>query len=179
MNIYDDYGNYMEDLDEVITNLKATSSYVMLYLDDVIKVLDYIYRKYLDKAKIDNDLAEIFEGGFGYIANNLNDIKVYYEEYFKKDMIVFNHYAELICYSIMIDDLKSYLDAEEKLSKVKENALTKALLMIDDILINHKEVDQSIINNLETVIEECTPKNGGFKPVYIIYSMIGEELGLY
>ncbi len=179
MNIYDDYGNYMEDVEEILTKLKNTSSYVMFCLDDVINVLDYIYRKYLDKVKIDNELEELFEVGFGYLSNALNDIKTYYEEYFKQDIVLFNKYASLIVYSILIDDLKAYLLGEEKLSKQKEKNLDRLLLQIDNILINNKEIKGSLLFDIEDTIDEYTPNNNDYKPVYAVFSMIAEELGIY
>ncbi len=179
MNIYDDYGNYMEDMEEMITNIKGTSSYVMCCLDDVINVLDYIYRKYLDKAKIDNELEEIFEIGFGYLSNALNDIKVYYEEYFKKDIVLFNQYASLIVYSILIEDLKAYLIGEEKLTKSKEKVLDCSLQKIDDILVNIKEINVELLADIEDTIDECMPNNSDYRPVYTVFALIAEELGIY
>lgn len=179
MNIYDDYGNYLGEIEVLLNKLTSQSSPVLYCLSDVINVLDYIYRKYLDKAKIDAELEEIFEIGFGYISNSLNDIKTYYEEYFNKDIVLFNQYANLITYSILIDDLKAYLISEERLTKEKEKALDNALNQIDNVMVNNLAITGDIICDIEEAYEASLPKKNDYKPVYTVFAMIAEELGLY
>lgn len=179
MNIYDDYGNYLGEIEVLLNKLTSFNSPVLYCLSDVINVLDYIYRKYLDKAKIESELEEIFEIGFGYISNSLNDIKTYYEEYFNKDLILFNQYANLITYSILIDDLKAYLISEERLTKEKEKNLDNALKLIDDVMVNNKTITGDVICDIEEAYESSLPKNNNYKPVYTVFAMIAEELGLY
>ena len=179
MNMYDDYNKYIIENEELLNNLKNSDSNVLLCLSDVLEVLEYIYKKYLDQAKIDNDLEEIFEIGFGYLSNALVDIKTYYVDYFKKDIILLNRYSTLIVYSIVLDDLKGYLLSEERLTEERKATINNASKLIDDVMINLKEIDGDVIVTIEEAFETSLPKKHNYKPVYSVFQMIAEELGIY
>ena len=179
MNMYDDYNKYIIEHEELLNNLKNSDSNVLLCLSDVLEVLEYIYKKYLDQAKIDNDLEEIFEIGFGYLSNSLVDIKTYYVDYFKKDIILLNRYSTLIVYSILLDDLKGYLLSEERLTEERKATINNASKLIDDVMINLKEIDGDVIVTIEEAFETSLPKKHNYKPVYSVFQMIAEELGIY
>ena len=85
MNIYEDYANYIGECQELIEQMIHHDSSIYYAIADVLKVTDYIYRKNSRKENIDEDLAEIFEIGYGYLANVLGDLKTYYLEYFDKN----------------------------------------------------------------------------------------------
>jgi hypothetical protein len=177
--MYDDYNKYIIENEELLNNLKNSDSNVLLCLSDVLEVLEYIYKKYLDQAKIDNDLEEIFEIGFGYLSNSLVDIKTYYVDYFKKDIILLNRYSTLIVYSILLDDLKGYLLSEERLTEERKATINNASILIDDVMINLKEIDGDVIVTIEEAFETSLPKKHNYKPVYSVFQMIAEELGIY
>ena len=179
MNMYEDYNKYIIEHEEILNSLKSSDSNILLCLNDVLEVLEYIYKKYLDEAKIDNDLEEIFEIGFGYLSNSLIDIKTYYLDYFKKDIILLNKYSTLIVYSILLDDLKGYLLSEERLTDERKKIIDNASKQIDDVLINLKDIDDNIITIIEEAFETSLPKKHSYKPVYSVFQMIAEELGIY
>lgn len=179
MNMYDDYNKYIIEHEELLNNLKNSDSNVLLCLSDVLEVLEYIYKKYLDQAKIDNDLEEIFEIGFGYLSNSLVDIKTYYVDYFKKDIILLNRYSTLIVYSILLDDLKGYLLSEERLTEERKETINNASKLIDDVMINLKEIGGDLLVTIEEAFETSLPKKHNYKPVYSVFQMIAEELGIY
>ena len=82
MNIFDDYGNFIEEHEELINKLKESSSVILTTINDVMKVLDYVYEQYLAQDKIEEDLIDIFDIGFGYLSNVLVDVDLYYKDYF-------------------------------------------------------------------------------------------------
>ena len=179
MNIYDDYNKYIIENEELLNYLKSTNSSVMYCLADVLEVLDYVYKKYVDKVKIDNELEEIFEIGFGYLSNCLIDINTYYNDYFGKDIILFNKYSTLIIYSILLDDVKGYLLSEERLTEERSELLDKAAKLIEGTLINIKEINPEEVAEIEDILEMVLPKKNNYKPVYAVFAMIAEELGIY
>lgn len=106
MNIYEDYANYISECQELIEEMIQYNSSVYYAIADVLKVTDYIYQKNEKKETIDEDMLEIFEIGYGYLANVLGDLKTYYLDYFDKNIEVFNYYSELMLYSIYIEELQ-------------------------------------------------------------------------
>ena len=179
MNIYDDYNKYIIENEELLGYLKKSNSSVMYWLSDVIEVLDYVYTKYVDKVKIEAELEEIFEIGFGYLSNCLIDINTYYKDYFNKDAVLFNKYSTLIIYSIMLDDVKGYLLSEERLTDERTKMLDQASKLIEDTMINLKEIDGNVVCEVEDILEMVLPKKNKYKPVYAVFAMIAEELGIY
>ena len=168
MNVYDDYNKYIIENEELLGNLKSTNSSVMYCLMDVLEVLDYVYKKYVDNVKIEAELEEIFEIGFGY-----------YKDYFGKDMILFNKYSTFIIYSIMLDDVKGYLLSDERLTEERSEMLDKAGKLIEDTLLNLKDINQSVTQEIEDLLEMVLPKKHKYTPVYAVFAMIKEELGIY
>lgn len=178
MNIYDDYINYLSECMEVIDRLKITSSPLQILIDDVIKVTDYIYQKYDKKQKIDDDLEEIFSLGFGYLSNVLTYIKSYYEESFDKNMNKLNEYANLIINLVILDDFKSYLEANEFINDVILKELEDMMAKLDHMIATRGKIVSEIDESITLYIDEHTPQDAKYTPVYSVYAMIAEEISM-
>jgi hypothetical protein len=46
-------------------------------------------------------------------------------------------------------------------------------------MINLKEIDGDVIVTIEEAFETSLPKKHNYKPVYSVFQMIAEELGIY
>ena len=171
MNIYEDYINYMNEHNELIEKLYQTSSKALLCLDDVVRVCDHIYKQSA------NDEV-IFEIGFGYLVNALNDLESYYKDYLDSDIILFNQYSELLIYSLLIDDYKSYLLSNDELDGKRKEVIEEMLSEIDNIVANKKSFDESLIKKYTDTLE-AIGYDEEFKPSYIVFAMIQEELEIY
>ena len=154
MNIYEDYANYISECQELIEEMIQYNSSVYYAIADVLKVTDYIYQKNEKKETIDEDMLEIFEIGYGYLANVLGDLKTYYLDYFDKNIEVFNYYSELMLYSIYIEDYKSHLNVQDLINDDIEKNLTDLIYKIDGILVNKKPYDKSTITDIEAKVSE-------------------------
>lgn len=178
MNIYEDYINYMNEHNELIEKLYQTSSKALLCLDDVVRVCDHIYKQSTNNETISSELEQIFEIGFGYLVNSLNDLETYYKDYLDSDIILFNQYSELLIYSLLIDDYKSYLLSNDELDNERKEAIEEMLSEIDNIVANKKSFDESLIKKYTDTLESMG-YNEEFKPSYIVFAMIQEELEIY
>lgn len=176
MNIYDDYINYLSECMEILDKLRETSSPLNSIIDDVIKVTDYIYQQYDKKIKIDDDLEEIFSLGFGYLSNVLTEIKTYYEDSFDKNINKLNEYATLIIDFVILEDFKSFLDVDDHLTDEKKTEIDLLMSKIDKIIANNKNIPTELNEEVNLYIEDNTPQDSFFQPVYMVYAMIAEEL---
>ena len=84
-----------------------------------------------------------------------------------------------IVYSILIDDIKGYLDGEEYLTPERKKTLDDAAYLIDKVMINKEEVTVDIKQRLECDISSVLPKVNTYRPVYSVFELIAEELELY
>lgn len=178
MNIYEDYNAYMVDMKELIKKLEETSSGVYVLLEDVLKVTKYIYDEHEKGSKLEDVLEEIFEAGYGYLSNVLSDLNIMYQEYFNSNIELFNYYAPLIVYSIYLEDYRCHLQAEELLDEERETFIKGIEEEVDLVLVNKQPFGMEMIDAWEEKVLKIAPKGDKFEPVYIIYSMIVEELRL-
>lgn len=178
MNVYDDYISYLGENMDIITALKDSESPVLLVINDVIKVTDYIYQKYSKKQKIDEDTEEIFNLGYGYLSNVISDIKTYYEEAFDKDINILNKYSSVLVSLIILDDFKSYLDVVERLDDDTKNEIDELINKLSSMMENRRQVNQELLEDVEILLSEKNSELLDFRPVYIVYAMIAEELEL-
>lgn len=178
MNIYEDYNGYMVDMKELIKKLESTNSGVYVLIEDALRVTKYIYDEYQKGSKIDEVLEEIFEAGYGYLSNVLSDVSIMYQEYFSSNIDLFNYYAPLIVYSIYLEDYRCHLQAEELLTEEREEFIKNIEEQVDQVLANKSPYDMEMIDSWEEEISKIAPTGDKFEPVYIIYSMIVEELNL-
>lgn len=176
MNIYEDYLSYMSDNQEFIEKMIETDSSIYYVLTDVIKVTDYIYRYQSDNEQIEEEIEEIFEIGFGFISNVLAQLNAYYNNYFDKNMEVFNYYSELMLYYVYIEDYLEYLKSEELLTQDEQALLDNMLNDIDSIIVNKKPYDKVFVANLEANMDSLKLGTPDYKPVYNVFRLIVEEL---
>ena len=79
----------------------------------------------------------------------------------------------------MLDDVKGYLLSEERLTDERTKMLDQASKLIEDTMINLKEIDGNVVCEVEDILEMVLPKKNKYKPVYAVFAMIAEELGIY
>lgn len=178
MNIYEDYQSYMEECSELLDMLKVNGKEVYYAINDVIKVTNYIIEQYKNNNKIDEDLDEIFDIGYGFLANVLADMKTYYEDAFDKNPKTFEKYSELLLYSIYIEDFKSFLESEDLMNDDALETINEMLNQLDSIFTHQKEFDSNLPIDLNAQLNELGIEKFKFKPAYSVFQMICEELHL-
>jgi len=178
MNIYEDYRNYIDECDELIEMSKEKGASVYYAISDVLKVTEYIYNEYEKNQKLDEDLEEIFDIGYGFLANVLADMKTYYEDAFDKNKDVFEQYSELLLYSILIEDFKSYMYSEELMNDEYEEKLNQLLNKLDSIFTNKKPIPNGLVEQIDATLSDMGIHNSDYRPAYSVFQMIAEELNL-
>ncbi len=178
MNIYEDYRNYIDECDELFEMLKEKGASVYYAISDVLKVTEYIYNEYEKNQKLDEDLEEIFDIGYGFLANVLADMKTYYEDAFDKNKDVFEQYSELLLYSILIEDFKSYMYSEELMNDEYEEKLNQLLNKLDSIFTNKKPIPNGLVEQIDATLSDMGIHNSDYRPAYSVFQMIAEELNL-
>ena len=166
MNIYEDYQSYMEECSELIEMLKTNGKEVYYAIHDVIKVTDYILKQYQNNQKIDEDLDEIFDIGYGFLANVLADPKT------------FETYSELLLYSIYIEDFKSFLESEDLMNDDMLQTINEMLNQLDSIFTHTKKFNPNLPMDLNAQLNALGTEKFKFKPAYSVFQMICEELDL-
>ena len=178
MNIYEDYINYMNEHSELIELLYSTNSRILVCIDDVIKVNDHIYQMNEQNEKISDELAQIFEIGFGYLVNSINDLETYFKEYLNKDIVLFNQYTDVRVYGILFEDFKSFLLSNDEYDEDVKKIVEPILSEIENTIVNKVEFDEEKQRKYSSILEDLD-FNEKFRPAYSVFSMIAEELEIY
>lgn len=179
MNIYDDYIKYIEEHNYLIKLIENNAPSIYVLFEDVLAVLEYISEEYKKGSKLEADLKDFFDAGFGYLTSVMTDLKMMYEDYFKSDIILLSKYGNIITYFFYVEDLKCHLDAEELLTKNKQKIIDDIQQEIETILVNKLEVSEDLTDKYEAKISKITSTKDNYHPIYTIFALIREELNLF
>ena len=179
MDIYTDYANWKLENYDLIESLVKNKSKAIARFTSVIAVVDYLYDKYVEEKKLDEDLELIFSSGFDYIYDQFLMIETLLEKNFNNDMNKLEKYSKTINLLLYINDfqkealnykegtfdLKPLDDLNNKVMAYldkKENAPDEYFAILSDIT-------SSMFDNLDTE----------FHTIDQIYYEIAVELGIY
>lgn len=171
-----DYKAYVKQNYNFLELLRENNSYIYERLNDVLKVLGYIELLVDDETKVNEDLEVIFEVGFSYLHEQLEEIKVYYNTYFKKDYPLFRQYEQFINYSLYLDDLEEVLKEKKLYTIDTKKAIDEIAAEIENVLVNKFEPNKDLFEKFNNLIEANVPI--GTLTTLEIFGMIVEELTL-
>lgn len=170
-----DYRAYLCDNTNLLNALQERNSILVSRLEDVKKVLDHICNLERIKKNISDDYVVIFETGFSYFHEELELIKIYYNNYFNKDINLLIKYQNAINYVLYLEDLSEALSEKNKLSEEGKNKFTEIIKILDNKIQNQNEITENELNDYDCIIENYLPNDNIYTTDYI-YSLILEEI---
>lgn len=173
-----DYLSYVAGNKDLLDLLENNNSVLYYHLKDVIYVCNYIsnYIKKSNQNENNADLEVIFETGFKYLYDQLEQIKIYYEKYFNKDYFLFKHYELLINYALYIDDFTECLSEKNHLTAHRKNILSTLAKDIDKLIVEKASWNDQDIDEFNQIINSCLPKNIELLTTEDIFASIAEEI---
>ena len=179
MDIYTDYANWKLENYDLISTLIKNKSKAISRFTSVIAVVDYLYDKFVNEKKLDEDLELIFSTGFDYIYDEFMMIDTLLKNNFDNDykkleklsktinlLLYINDFQnEALNYKEGTFDLKPLDDLNNKVMKFidkGENAPDEYFAILSDIT-------SSMFDNLDQE----------FHTIDQIYYEIAVELGIY
>lgn len=179
MDIYTDYANWKLENYDLISTLIKNKSKAIARFTSVIAVVDYLYDKFVEEKKLDEDLEVIFSSGFDYIYDQFLIINTILEKNFNNDYNELDKYSKTINLLLYINDFQSealnYKETKNDLAKLDElndkvmNFIDKKENAPDEYFAILSDITSSMFDNLD--IE--------FHTIDQIYYEIAVELGIY
>lgn len=169
-----DYKAYMKGNYNFIELLRENNSLVYDRIRDLIKVLGYIEFQYDQNKPIDEELKVIFEVGFSFFHEQLEEIKIYYNTYFKRDLSKFLQHELLINYALYLSDLIEVLKEKNMYKEEIRVAFGEILEDIEKTLRGEKKETIKAFNRYNEIIETFVPV--GTLTTLEVFAMIVEEL---
>lgn len=170
----EDYKAYIKDNENFLELLRKNNSLVYDRLRDLIKVLGYIEFQVDQGKKIEEELKIIFEVGFSFFHEQLEEIKLYFNKYFKRDLSQFLKHELLINYSLYISDLIEVLKEKKKYTDEVKYEFGKVQEEIEEILRDERNETIDTFDRYNQIIESFVPV--GTLTTLEIFALIVEEL---
>lgn len=170
----DDYRSYMMQNFNFIELLRDNNSPVIARLEDVTKVLGFIEEMASAQETIEEEFEVIFEAGFAYFHEQLEEIKIYYHRFFQKDYLSFKRYETLINYNLYLGDLKDVLVEQKMLTDELDKEIKSLSEEIEDFIDKKRAYDAGLFDSYDARLAAQLPRS--ILTTQEIYALIAEEL---
>lgn len=170
----DDYKAYIKQNKDFINNIKAISEIVYDHFDDAFKVLDFIEDRADKYEKIEEEFEVIFEAGFSFIHEQIEELKTIYNHYFDNDFITFKRFDKMVAYSLYLNDLIQTLTEDRRYKGEIKTTISSLNEKIDKILRNKESYSDDLFEEFNNQVGEVVPV--GTLSTSEIYGRVQEEL---
>lgn len=179
MDIYTDYANWKLENYDLIESLVKNKSKAISRFTSVIAVVDYLYDKYVEEKKLDDDLELIFSTGFDYIYDQFLMIETLLEKNFNNDINELEKYSKTINLLLYINDFQN-----EALNYKEGTFDLKPLDDLNDKVMNYLDKHENAPDEYFAILSDITSSmfdnlDQEFHTVDQIYYEIAVELGIY
>ncbi len=149
VTIYTDFENYIKENNHLISFLEENNSLLNEYISPIIKSLTYLKQmiENEEEEKTVHDIHAIFEYGFNFLFENLEQIKLYLRQ-LNNDYKLLEKMSLYIKIVFDLEELKLEIEKNKEIDEEeKENDMNK----IDDALEFFEEniVPKVVINEFE------------------------------
>ena len=173
---HQDYRAYVMQNDDFIKMLKENKIKIYDRFYDVIVVLDHISERAEAGEKIGEDLLVIFEVGFSFLHEQLEETKLYYEKYFRRNIASFREYDALVNYLLYLSDLEDTLKDKDLCNDETRGVIRDITEKIENIIREQKPSEPEIFDEFNILLEGYIPV--GTLTTLEVFALIGEELNL-
>lgn len=147
-----EFRDYCKANKKLIDLLRSKESIVYDRLSDVFKVLGHI-ELLIDKYQnIEEEYDTFYEVGFPFLYKQFEEIKIYFNHYFKKNYQEFKNFEPLINYILYLDDLKDTLKEEGLLNERIIKAIDSIDEEIEQILTTKSSYSDEVFDRFNAII---------------------------
>ncbi|HEY8365338.1 MAG TPA: hypothetical protein VIK84_07165 [Haloplasmataceae bacterium] len=148
--LYSDFENYIKENNNLIEYLKSNNSILDEYVSPIIKSLSFLVKMAQIEDKITAETELIFQYGFNYLFENLEQIKLYLRQ-LHNDYKLLDKMSFYIKIVFDLEELKLEINKNESITekdKQKDiNLIDEALEffednIVPDVAINEFELDK-------------------------------------
>lgn len=178
-HIYHEYASWKLENIEFIQHLKSSDSSLMIRFNHVLAVVDHLYDKLVDSMSFTEDELNIFQSGFYYLADQIDEIQSVLKDYYQEDLTV------LETKSKEINLLLSVIDFQNELMSVdafEQEDLDKLIDFENNVLDKLKQnivIPDAMYVELDDLTYEMFKKlDVDFYPINDIFLEIADEMGI-
>ncbi|MFH0766725.1 MAG: hypothetical protein ABH890_02065 [Bacillota bacterium] len=177
--IYHEYANWKIENNDLLKYLVDSNSDLILRFKHVIEVTDYLYEKLIDDTKYTDDEDHIFETGFYYLFDQLEEITGLMKKSYQNNIKNLEERAKDVNLLLSTIDFQNELLGVENF---EQNDMDKLIDFEQDIvkrLENKEEIPNFMYEQLDEMTFEMFQKlNVEYYPLNDIFLEIADELGI-
>jgi len=176
--IYRDYAAWKMENHEMFEKFIANKNVIHARLEPIILVLDHIYDLVCSESEINEDFETIFEVGFNYLHNQIEVVKIYFENLFQSNCEDFERYSETLLYLLYINDVRNELEGNGY--EVDFPNLDELETTIENMIMERREDFLYIKERMKNTLDDLF-SNLEYEYVSIIdiFTQIAETIGIY
>ena len=168
-----DFLSWRKQNEEFINHIKHDNSIIYSRIFDVLRILDYISS--IEQDKMDDDMSIIFETGYAYLFNFLNELKIYFEDYFDSNYRKLLYYEELVNFDMYLSEIKNCLIDDNIYNELIEEQFNFISSDIDSKLSLVKQGKLSLDENQkEELIKDYNERLLSVMPMDKVYQCVDE-----
>ncbi len=175
INVHE-YKAYMNENNDFIQAFQNMNSLTYIRLANLIKLLNIIVDIEKREKKLTDELEIIFDSGFTFLTEQIEDIKTYYYKFFDEDFDLLFKYEHLINVYLTYEDLMVSIKEQSKLDDSTKKIINDILYEIEDILRNKKELSNERYEEIDEVMMEISSQYPTVKITLEILEEIYDEL---
>lgn len=141
--LYLDFENYLKENEVLVTHLESNNSLLSEYIIPIKKAL--IFLKQMEDKDIVDDVEVIFEYGFSYLFDNLEQIKLYLRQ-LGNDYDLLDKMSLYIKIVFDLEELKFEIDKNETIDENEKlndiNKIDEALQFFEDNIVPHIAINE-------------------------------------
>lgn len=176
--LYRDYAAWKIENFDLLEQLKCKNSVLYDRIEPVYTVTEHVFDMACESCSLDEDYLTIFQVGFNYLNQQIEIIKLYFENLFNSNCDEFVSYSELVGYLLYVSDIRSDLENNEIDFNFDE--LNEAETCLENAIMERRTDFVYLREQLNEALNKLF-KNADIEYVSIvdIYVEIAESLGIY
>jgi hypothetical protein len=178
-SMYHQYANWKLEYTDLLKFLKDNESILFDRMKHIIEVVDFMYDKLIDDVSFDDSDHEIFQVGFLYIFDQVDQINTILKETFKNDNKKILEYQTEINLLLNTVDFQNELLGFDEFEQEDMDSLINFEQEVLDIIKNKQTVSKEMFSDLDKITYNIFDKmNVDFYPLSDIFLDIADELGI-
>lgn len=177
--VYHEYANWKIENHDLLKYLIESNSDLIIRFKHVIDVIDYLYDKLIDDTRYSDDEDHIFETGFYYLFDQIEEITNLLKKSYHNDIKNLEQRAKEVNLLLSTIDFQNELLGVENFEQKDMDKLIDFEQELMKKLQNKEEVPNSMYDELDEMTFEMFQKlNVEYYPINDIFLEIADELGI-
>lgn len=177
--VYHEYANWKIENHELLKYLVETNSDLILRFKHVIDVTDYLYDKLIDDSSYTEDEDHIFETGFYYLFDQIEEIVSLLKKAYQNNVQDLEKRAKDVNLLLSAIDFQNELLGVENFEQKDMDRLVEFEKMVLEKLEKKEMIPHEMFHHLDNMSFEIFNKlNVEYYPIDDIFLEIADELGI-